>query len=137
MVTVASLLNPLSADAAPRPRRSCSPCSSNRFTPIEYITPPPTAPPESSPSTHRSTPTKPKQTKDAPSFVKGKPKGVVRYPAVDDVESGPIRMQMARMSLFPLGRIKLFARHIPYNSDKKDFQEKTGRESFEGEAMKA
>jgi hypothetical protein len=34
-----------------------------------------------------------------------------------------------------MGDIAEYARHIPYNSDKKSFQERTGRESFEGESQ--
>lgn len=35
-----------------------------------------------------------------------------------------------------MGHIAEYPRHIPYNSEKKTFQEKTGRESFEGNSCK-
>jgi hypothetical protein len=44
--------------------------------------------------------------------------------------------QHRRFKIFPLGQIHSKGiRHIPYNSDKKDFLEKTGREAFEGKLL--
>ena len=132
MVSLASLLNPLlvdDTDEAMGPA-SPSPTCSSRFTPVDGLTPPPTASRQLRAS-RRLASDKPKQTKDAPSFIKGRPKGEVRYPPYEDFEAEE-RRHMERWKLFPLGRIGMFARHIPYNSDKKGFQERTGRESFEG-----
>lgn len=40
--------------------------------------------------------------------------------------------QHQKFQIYPLGEIyKKGVRHIPYNSDKKDFLDKTGREAFE------
>ncbi|KAI9851615.1 MAG: hypothetical protein M1838_003209 [Thelocarpon superellum] len=128
MVTVASLLNPLPSDGT-----ATTTARSTRFTPIDYLTPSADASPcsPSSPATTSgAVPVKAKLTKDAPSFIKGKTRGEVRFEPHEAVDEA-VRGQMQRMSLFPLGQIKMYARHIPYNSDKKGFLEKTGRESFE------
>ncbi|KAH8730916.1 hypothetical protein GQ44DRAFT_672928 [Phaeosphaeriaceae sp. PMI808] len=58
--------------------------------------------------------------------------GVVNYPPYEAVKDRGSRTHHQEFGMFPLGEIKKrSARHIPYNSDKKDFSEKTGRESFE------
>ncbi|KZF25189.1 hypothetical protein L228DRAFT_265664 [Xylona heveae TC161] len=73
---------------------------------------------------------KQKVAKDAAIFAKGKARGQVRYPpfeAVDEESASHHR----RFQMFPMGHIAEYCRHIPYNSEKKSFLEKTGRESFE------
>lgn len=75
---------------------------------------------------------KPKMIKDAAVFAKGKVKGEVRYPPFQDIDDKEACREMKNFGIYPLGRIEEFPRHIPYNSDKKRFLEKTGRESFEG-----
>jgi hypothetical protein len=40
--------------------------------------------------------------------------------------------EISRYNVSPFGSIQHNCRHIPYNSGKKDFFDKTGRESFEG-----
>jgi hypothetical protein len=72
--------------------------------------------------------------KDAPIFTEGnKIVGHVNFPpheAGDDLE---LAAQHRRFQVYPLGDIyKKGVRHIPYNSDKKDFLNKTGRDAFEG-----
>lgn len=72
-----------------------------------------------------------KMTKDTSGFVKSRAKGTVNYPPyekLDDASLGEIR----HYQIYPFGRIQEFCRHIPYNSGKKNFFDKTGRESFEG-----
>ena len=64
-------------------------------------------------------------------FVKAKPKGVVNYKPCerqDDVT----RAEHQKFQVEPVGRISEHPRHIPYNSEKRTFQEKTGRDAFEG-----
>ncbi|KAL4737216.1 hypothetical protein BDV11DRAFT_216847 [Aspergillus similis] len=73
---------------------------------------------------------KQKMAKDAPIFQRGKPRGEVRYPPYEDRE-GKFSCQHRDFRIHPLGNIADYPRHIPYNSDKKSFQERTGRESFE------
>lgn len=74
----------------------------------------------------------PRMAKETSSFVKSRAKGTVNYPpyeALDDASLGEIQ----HYQIQPFGRIQEFCRHIPYNSGKKNFFDKTGRESFEGE----
>ncbi|KAI9815207.1 MAG: hypothetical protein M1832_005542 [Thelocarpon impressellum] len=139
MVSVASLLNPLSSEDASPPRHSRppSPCPGGQWSTVEYLRRQPMELDHvlaghhehrslSSPSPAK----KVKMAKDAPSFVKGETRGEVRYSPCEDLDEA-MKTQLGRMSVFPLGKIGQYPRHIPYNSEKKDFQEKTGRESFE------
>lgn len=74
-----------------------------------------------------------KVAKDAPIFSDGnKIAGFVNYPPHESDDSRDLAAQHQRFQLYPRGEIyKKGVRHIPYNSDKKDFLEKTGREAFE------
>ena len=82
-----------------------------------------------------SMPKRQKIPKDAPIFSEGtKIVGHVNFPPYEGGEDESITYQHHRFRLFPMGEIrKKGVRHIPYNSDKKDFLDKTGRESFESE----
>lgn len=68
--------------------------------------------------------------KDGAVFAKGKTKGEVNFPPFEDLGEETIR-EVQRFQVYPLGKIQEYCRHIPYNSEKKSFLEKTGRESFE------
>ena len=70
-------------------------------------------------------------TKDGAVFAKGKIKGEVNFPPFEQFDGETIR-EVQRFEVYPLGKIQEYCRHIPYNSEKKNFLEKTGRESFEG-----
>jgi hypothetical protein len=70
-------------------------------------------------------------TKDGAIFAKGKIKGDVRYPPFENLDEETMR-EVQKFQVYPLGKIQEYCRHIPYNSEKKSFLEKTGRESFEG-----
>jgi hypothetical protein len=70
-------------------------------------------------------------TKDGAVFAKGKIKGEVNFPPFERLDAETIR-EVEKFQVYPLGKIQEFSRHIPYNSEKKSFLEKTGRESFEG-----
>ena len=69
--------------------------------------------------------------KDAAIFAKGKAKGEIRYKPCEVQDEG-IAEQHREFQVYPMGHIADYCRHIPYNSEKKSFLEKTGRESFEG-----
>ena len=117
MVSVASLLNPI-PQSFERHRELPSPCPSN-FTPDSSPPVPPLK--------------KQKMSKDAAIFAKGKAKGEIRYRPCE-IQTTEIAAQHERFKIFPAGHIADYCRHIPYNSDKKSFLEKTGRESFEGKS---
>ncbi|KAB8242834.1 hypothetical protein BDV35DRAFT_383654 [Aspergillus flavus] len=74
---------------------------------------------------------RPKIAKDAPIFNRGKFRGELRYPPCEERSEALIQAHR-QFQLHPMGDIAEYPRHIPYNSDKKSFSEKTGRESFEG-----
>lgn len=76
---------------------------------------------------------KQKMSKDAAIFAKGKIKGEIRYRPCEE-QTEEIAAQHRRLQVYPMGKIAEFCRHIPYNSEKKSFLEKTGRESFEGKS---
>ncbi|RHZ56396.1 hypothetical protein CDV55_104889 [Aspergillus turcosus] len=75
-------------------------------------------------------PKRPKVAKDAAIFTKAKPRGEVRYPPCEERDEELARKHR-EFRIHPASDIAEYARHIPYNSDKKSFQERTGRESFE------
>ncbi|GIJ92322.1 hypothetical protein Asppvi_011303 [Aspergillus pseudoviridinutans] len=75
-------------------------------------------------------PKRPKVAKDAAIFTKAKPRGEVRYPPCEERDE-ELAQKHREFRIHPMGDIAEYARHIPYNSDKKSFQERTGRESFE------
>lgn len=72
--------------------------------------------------------------KDSGSFVKSKAKGTVNFPPFESLDERSLLEIQQRYQIVPLGKIQEYCRHIPYNSGKKDFYEKTGRESFEGQS---
>jgi len=69
--------------------------------------------------------------KDGAVFSKGKVKGEVNYAPFEQFDDETLR-EIQKFEVYPLGKIQEYSRHIPYNSEKKSFLEKTGRESFEG-----
>jgi len=59
--------------------------------------------------------------------------GTVNFPPYEAGDDGELAAQHRKFQIFPAGEIySKGARHIPYNSEKKDFMVKTGREAFEG-----
>lgn len=79
-------------------------------------------------------PTRYKVPKDAPVFKEDDTKGEVRYLPCED-SSVIIAREHQKLRLFPTGMcggIIRYPRTIPYKSDKKSFEEKTGRSKFEG-----
>jgi hypothetical protein len=80
-----------------------------------------------------SAPKRQKIPKDAPIFAEGaKVVGKVNFPPYEACDDEELIAQHRKFQMFPMGQIAKYPRHIPYNSEKKDFMEKTGREAFEG-----
>lgn len=75
-----------------------------------------------------------KMVKDSGGFVKSKAKGTVNFPPFESLDEHSVR-EIRRYQIYPWGKIQEYCRHIPYNSGKKDFYDKTGRESFEGKYL--
>jgi hypothetical protein len=74
---------------------------------------------------------KQKMCKDAAVFKPGVVRGECRYPP-DEFQDELLEAKHQMFEVYPIGDIATYPRHIPYNSEKKLFWEKTGRESFEG-----
>lgn len=127
MLSLASLLNP----APPGP-----PPPTPRYRPSPGLSSPATSYSDDCSSLmferHLASSTKPtKMAKESGGFVKSKAKGIVNFPPFENLDEGSLR-EIKRYQVYPFGKIQEYCRHIPYNSGKKDFYEKTGRESFEG-----
>lgn len=71
--------------------------------------------------------------KDAPIFSEcNRTVGIVNFVPHEAGNDEKLLAQHRRFQIYPLGEIsRKGVRHIPYNSDKKDFLEKTGRDAFE------
>ncbi|KAF2130435.1 hypothetical protein P153DRAFT_338231 [Dothidotthia symphoricarpi CBS 119687] len=78
-------------------------------------------------------PRRQKVPKDAPVFSEGnKIIGHLNYPPYEAGDDHDLAAQHRKFQIYPLGEIqRKGVRHIPYNSDKKDFLDKTGRDAFE------
>lgn len=94
--------------------------------------------PSPSPSTQNAELTSPtyarkkqKLCKDAAVFVKGSVHGECRYPAYEDSDE-IFAAHHQQYQIHPLGKIMQYPRHVPYNSEKKPFLERTQRDGFEG-----
>lgn len=76
---------------------------------------------------------KQKVCKDAAVFTRGPIRGECRYPPYE-FEDDALAASHRQFELYPMGEIADFPRHIPYNSEKKSFLEKTGRGCLEGKS---
>ncbi len=125
MAAIRSLLNPLQDD---RKDDSGKDDASNPDSHTSAV---------SDPGDHgvdRRVPKKQKVSKDAAVFKPGPLRGECRYPPYED-QGALLAAQHQMYEVYPpVGEIATYPRHIPYNSEKKLFLEKTGRESFEGMA---
>ncbi|KAI0972676.1 hypothetical protein F4678DRAFT_471639 [Xylaria arbuscula] len=120
MLSLSSLLNPAPTGSS----------NGNGFPPSPELSSPTDSCAEESAFRGRSAIPKHKMPKDAAVFTKGKPKGAINFQPYEDLDE--VSLNRTRMfQVYPLGKIREYSRHIPYNSGKKDFFEKTGRESFE------
>jgi hypothetical protein len=82
-------------------------------------------------------PKRQKVPKDAPIFSYGnKVVGFVNYPPHETEGNHSLAVEHDRFRVYPRGEIyRKGIRHIPYNSDKKDFLDKTGRDAFESKCQ--
>ncbi|KAF2465462.1 uncharacterized protein BDR25DRAFT_239204 [Lindgomyces ingoldianus] len=113
---IQSLLNPFCGDHQGY-RSSASPAPVTMPRPVITNTP---------------TPRRQKIPKDAPIFAEGaKVVGMVNFPPYETEDDESLASHQRRFQMYPMGQVGKYPRHIPYNSEKKDFMEKTGREAFE------
>lgn len=115
MVPLASLLNPV-PPSFERPRKR-SKSASPKYT-------------ETFSSTLLSV-KKQKMSKAAATFVKAEPKGEINYPPYEEQDE-KIASAYEQFDVKPVGQICEYPKRIPYNSEKKTFQQRTGRDGFEG-----
>ncbi|GAB1316636.1 Transcriptional repressor XBP1 [Madurella fahalii] len=119
MVSVADLLNP-EPPRAPLPSFRPVPTSPPRRI-LSFADDPVPVTPSS-----RSL----KMAEDAKRCAKGRVKGDVNFPPFETLDDASLA-QVRRFKVEPFGSIQDTCRRIPYNSGKKDFFSKTGRECFE------
>jgi hypothetical protein len=62
---------------------------------------------------------------------RSKAKAPICFPPFEDLDEASLR-EVRRFQVHPFGSIRETSERIPYNSGKKDFFSKTGREGFEG-----
>ena len=116
MVSVASLLNPLPPPLIKEPNS----VSSGTYTP------------RSSPSPAASrTKLDMEKSKSASTFFKCKGNAKANFKPCEFEDEG-ISAEHSRFHMSPLRQIRENPRHIPYSSDKKSFQQKTGRDAIDG-----
>lgn len=78
-----------------------------------------------------SSPLKAQSPASVVSMTKSKPLGSINFAPFEEIDQTSYR-EMCRFRVSPFGKIRQSCQRIPYNSSKKDFFEKTGRESIEG-----
>lgn len=148
MLSLSSLLNPAPSGSRPPQRFTSSPTISSPATSYTDEAPPPLQlrqqqqqqqqqplPPSSTSSSavEQTLLSKFSMSKDPMAFPKSKPRGVINFYPFEAVDGEALR-EIRRFEVTPFGQILHSCLHIPYNSGKKDFYEKTGRESFEGKS---
>ena len=114
MIPLASLLNPAAkgVQSLPSPRETPTPSEVDSASSVKKVK-------------------APKMVKDAAVFVEGKVRQPVQYLPWENYDTDTLK-ELQAFRVYPLGEISKYHRHIPYNSDKKGFSEKTGRSAFEG-----
>ena len=133
MAAIRALLNPTTTSSAPAatailPR---TPTPTPAPTPC-LLSPSPTTP-TSTPSPSTFSPRKrPRIAKDLPVFTPSSPRGPMRYPPHSYPTNTTLTAYHNQFSVYPpADKIGDYPRHIPYNSEKKVFADKMGRDYFE------
>ncbi|KAM0344276.1 hypothetical protein ACHAPU_007633 [Fusarium lateritium] len=120
MLSLEGLLNPAPTgedDAPPFPRPSPTP---------EF----PSTPNNAGPSNRPRGRTLPSGHEETSNMARSKLRGQVRFPPFENLNEVALQ-EIDNFRVSPFGHIQRTCSHIPYNSGKKDFYEKTGRDSFE------
>ncbi|KFY31140.1 hypothetical protein V493_01367 [Pseudogymnoascus sp. VKM F-4281 (FW-2241)] len=114
MLSLSSLLNPISTSES---RWISLPPSSPSYYP--HLSPNESPRPSGQRSSAKS-----KMSKDGAVFFKGKVMGTVVFPPFESLDPESVS-EVQKYKVFPFGEIVKYPRHIPYNSEKKSFLEKT------------
>lgn len=135
MLSLASLLNP--AEPGSLPASGVSPASGFHPSPVSASSTPATSYTEDPLLDHQVLVRQHRQqqermaSRDSGRLTKATAKGSVNFLPFESLNVAALA-EVRKFKVYPLGKIRDSCRHIPYNSGKKDFFEKTGRESFEG-----
>lgn len=126
MLALSSLLNPIPSESSSHSQPLPSPTISSPATSCADVT-------ASAASSRPERPilSKHKMSRDSLPLSKSRPRGVINYPPYEDLDDDSLK-EVQKFQVTPFGQIRHCCAHIPYNSGKKDFFVKTGRESFEG-----
>ncbi|KAK4248136.1 transcriptional repressor XBP1 [Corynascus novoguineensis] len=124
MVSVAELLNP-EPPAPPAPPRAPLPTSRPPLSPTRQ-----TIALSNNPAPVRPLTEALRMMHNASNSPRCKAKAVVNFPPFEVLDEHSIR-EVRRFQVHPFGSIQQTCERIPYNSGKKDFFSKTGREGFE------
>ena len=117
MVSVASLLNPLPTSV--KKDKGSAPAELQTGTSLSV--------PSATPGLTGNT-----MSKSAAIFIKGRAKGAINYMPYE-TQDEELAAEHRKFQMEPIGRIGDYPRHIPYSSDKKSFQKRTGRDALEGD----
>ncbi|KAK4100268.1 hypothetical protein N658DRAFT_105658 [Parathielavia hyrcaniae] len=119
MVSVADLLNP-------EPPRAPLPASRPRpLSPAHQ-----TVPFRHEPSPVRPQPETLRMAENSRNLARSRPRAAVCFPPFENLDEASL-LEVRRFQVHPFGSIRDTRERIPYNSGKKDFFSKTGREGFE------
>lgn len=130
MLPLASLMNPDGAvESDPMIRLRPSGMSSTPATPYSDRFPSPLSPEQGAYS--HGPPSPPRTAPREVYFHTGQTKGPVNYPPHENLDDHSLA-EVRKFRVEPFGAIRETCRHVPYNSNKKDFGAKTGMESLEG-----
>ncbi|PFH58776.1 hypothetical protein XA68_13218 [Ophiocordyceps unilateralis] len=132
MLPIQALLNPAPPERRTSRSRQPTPVSKSVSTvTADRTTTTTTTMTTASRDTMDSQPTVRKTTsRSASRLVRSRTHGPVRFPPHEQVDAGAMR-EVARFQISQFGQIYQYSQHIPYNSTKRNFYEKTGRESIE------
>ncbi|EJT77885.1 hypothetical protein GGTG_02988 [Gaeumannomyces tritici R3-111a-1] len=129
MLPLASLMNPdMAIESGPMIRQHTGAMSSAPSTPYDQGFPSPISPQQRL-YAHRA-PSPPRTAPREVYFPTPQTKGAVNYPPHESLDDRSLA-EVRRFQVEPFGAIRETCRHIPYNSNKKDFGAKTGMESLE------
>lgn len=118
MISLTSLLNPAPPGSHSRPSPTVSPATSYSET-------------ETVASLDRPMFSRIRARETGRITKPARPRGLITHHPFEELDEASAK-EVARFQVKPFGRIRESCAHIPYNSGKKDFFDKTGRESFEG-----
>ncbi|KAK4160765.1 hypothetical protein QBC43DRAFT_110818 [Cladorrhinum sp. PSN259] len=130
MLSLASILNPEEPSRASSSQSPPRSISSSHFSSRPVVEGSSPAAAAARPSSNNANTTLATVEHPSRGYPRSRPRGGANFEPFENLDSDSL-MEVRRFDVFPFGRIMDTARRIPYNSSKKDFYQKTGRESFD------